>query len=170
MRMTTGLGVLTGLAVAGGPAAATTSINSTFQVQLTIQAQCVINSTATLNFGSLGVLGGSGGSANNDQTTTVAVQCTNSTPYNIGLDAGTTTGGSTGTRLLFNTSTSETVQYKLYQDAGHSTNWGNTIGTDTSSQTGNGASQPYTIYGRIPPQTTPTPGTYSDTVTVTVTY
>lgn len=169
MRMTTGLGVLTGLAFVGGPASATTT-TQTFQVQLTIQAQCVINSTATLNFGSLGVLGGAGGSTNNDQTTTVAVQCTNTTPYDIGLDAGTTTGGTTTTRLLFNSSTSETVQYKLYTDSGHSTNWGNTVSTDTVHATGNGASQSYTIYGRIPPQTTPTPGTYSDTVTVTVTY
>lgn len=170
MRMTTGLGVLTGLAVAGGPAAATTSITQTFQVQLTIQAQCVINSTATLNFGSLGVLGGAGGTANNDQYTTVAVQCTNTTPYNIGLDAGTTTGGTTATRLLLNASTSETVQYKLYTDSGHTTNWGNNVGVDTSGQTGTGASQTFNIYGRIPPQTTPTPGTYADTVTVTVTY
>ena len=169
MRMKTGLGVLTGLAVAGGPAAATTSITQTFQVQMTIQAQCVINSTATLNFGTLGVLGGSGGTANNDQTTTVAVQCTNTTPYNIGLDAGTGSGGTTATRVLTGPSNA-TVNYKLYQDSGHSVNWGNTVGTDTSSQTGNGASQSWTIYGRIPPQTTPAPGAYSDTVTVTVTY
>jgi outer membrane usher protein len=38
------------------------------------------------------------------------------------------------------------------------------------ASTGNGASQPFTVYGRVPPQTTPTPGAYSDTVTVTVTY
>jgi len=169
MRMRTGLGILTALALACGPANATTSITQTFQVQLTLQAQCVINSTATLNFGSLGVLGGAGGTTNNDQTTTVAVQCTNTTAYNIGLDTGTTSGGTTTTRLLVGPA-SATVQYKLYQDAGHSINWGNAIGTDTSSQTGNGASQSYTIYGRIPPQTTPAPGSYSDTVTVTVTY
>ena len=102
MRMTIGLGILTGLAFVGEPASATTT-TQTFQVQLTIQAQCVINSTATLNFGTLGVLGGAGGSTNNDQTTTVAVQCTNTTPYDIGLDAGTTTGGSTTTRLLVGT-------------------------------------------------------------------
>ncbi len=139
MRVTIGLGVLTGLAFVGGPASATTTTQM-FQVQLTIQAECVIRSTATLNFGTLGVLGGAGGSTNNDQTTTVAVQCTNTTPYDIGLDAGTTTGGSTTTRKLFNSSTSETVQYKLYTDSGHTTNWGNTVSTDTVSKTGTGAS------------------------------
>jgi spore coat protein U-like protein len=170
MRMTIGLGVLTGLAFVGGPANATTSINQAFQVQLTIQAECVIRSTATLNFGTLGVLGGAGGIANNDATTTVAVQCTNTTPYDIGLDAGTTASGTTTTRLLVGTNSSATVQYKLYTDPGHATNWGNTVGNDTASKIGNGASQSYTIYGRIPPQTTPAPDTYSDTVTVTVTY
>jgi len=169
MRMKTGLGVLTGLAIAAGPAAATTT-TQTFSVQLQIQAQCVINSTATLNFGSAGVLGGALGTTNTDQTTSVSVQCTNTTPYNVGLDAGTTTGGSTTTRLLLNASTSETIQYKLYTNSGHTTNWGNAVGTDTVSGTGTGSSQSFTIYGRVPPQSTPTPGTYADTVTVTVTY
>jgi spore coat protein U-like protein len=130
----------------------------------------VINSTATLNFGSMGVLGGAAGTTNNDATTSVAVQCTNTTPYDIGLDAGTTTSGTTTTRLMVGGSSAATVAYKLYSDSGHTTNWGNIVGTDTSHQTGNGASQPFTIYGRIPPQTTPAPDSYSDTVTVTVTY
>ena len=168
MRMMTGLGMLAALALVGGPAAATTT-TQTFGVSLTIQAQCVINSTATLNFGTLGVLGGAGGTTNNDQTTTVAVQCTNTTPFDIGLDAGTG-GGTTTVRKLLNSGTSATVNYTLWQNSGHSTNWGNTVSTDTLSDTGNGASKTYTIYGRIPPQTTPAPGAYSDTVTVTVTY
>jgi spore coat protein U-like protein len=169
MRMRTGFGILTGLVVVAGPAAATTT-TQTFSVQLQIQAQCVINSTATLNFGSAGVLGGAGGTTNTDQTTSIGVQCTNTTPYNVGLDAGTTAGGSTATRLLFNATTSETIQYKLYTNSGRTTNWGNAVGTDTVGGTGTGSSQPFTIYGRVPPQSTPTPGNYADTVTVTVTY
>jgi spore coat protein U-like protein len=169
MRKTVPLGVLTGLAVAAGPAAAVTTIHQDFSVTLTIVAECVIRSTATLAFGSLGVLGGPGGTATNDATTTVAVQCTDTTPYDIGLNEGTTSGGTTTTRLLAG-SGSATVQYKLYTDTNHTINWGNTVGSDTSSQIGNGASQSYTIYGRIPAQTTPAPDSYSDTVRVTITY
>jgi spore coat protein U-like protein len=169
MSMRIGLGILTGLVVGAGQAAATTT-TSTFSVQLQITAQCVINSTATLNFGSAGVLGGAAGTTNTDQTTSIGVQCTNTTPYNVGLDAGTTVGGSTTTRLLLNASTSETIQYKLYTNSGHTTNWGNAVGTDTVSGTGTGSTQSFTIYGRVPPQATPTPGAYADTVTVTVTY
>jgi len=48
--------------------------------------------------------------------------------------------------------------------------WGNTIGTNTVASTGTGAAQSFTVYGRIPSQTTPAPATYTDTITVTVTY
>ncbi len=171
MRMKTGIGLLLAGACAAGPALALTA-NSNFAVQLTIHAECVINSTATLNFGSLGVLGGSSGTDNNDQTTTVAVQCTDTTPFNIGLDAGQGTGGTTTTRVLNNQAqgSTATVNYTLWQDTSHSTNWGNTVGTDTQGHTGDGTSHIYTIYGRIPPQMTPAPGTYADTIAVTVTY
>jgi spore coat protein U-like protein len=170
MRMMRGFGVLAGLAGVAGPAVATTTtVTSTFAVNLTIAATCVINSTTALNFGSLGVLGGISGTDPNNGTATVAVQCTDTTPFNIGLDGGTG-GGNTTTRKLLNTGSSATVNYKLYSDSGFSTNWGNAVGTDTVSHTGDGASHTYTVYGQIPAQTTPAPGTYADLVTVTVTY
>jgi spore coat protein U-like protein len=141
--------------------AATTT--TTFQVQITIEAQCIINSASTLDFGTQGVL-----SANVDQTSTLQVQCTDTTPYNIGLDAGTGTGATVATRKM--TNGSATINYTLYSNSGRTTVWGNTISTDTVSATGNGASQSYTIYGRVPAQTTPAANAYTDTVTVTVTY
>jgi spore coat protein U-like protein len=163
MRKNLTLGLAAGLALVGGTAYAATTVTSTFQVQMTIAAQCIINSAATLNFGSQGVL-----SANTDQTSTLSVQCTNSTAYNIGLDAGTGSGASVAVRKM--TSGGNTINYSLYTDAGRSTLWGNTIGTDTVSATGNGSAQSYTVYGRVPSQTTPAPGAYADTITVTVTY
>jgi spore coat protein U-like protein len=48
--------------------------------------------------------------------------------------------------------------------------WGTTINTDAVHAIGNGASQSYTVYGRVPAQTTPAPAAYTDTITVTVTY
>src|SRR5882762_5452945 len=56
---------------------------ATFSVQVTIVATCTINSASALNFGSQGVF-----TANVDQFSTIQVQCTNTTPYTIGLDAG----------------------------------------------------------------------------------
>jgi spore coat protein U-like protein len=139
--------------------AATTT--STFTVQMTVTSSCVINSSSTLSFGSQGVL-----VANVDNTSTIQVQCTNTTPYNIGLDAGT--GATVTTRKM--TNGANTINYSLYSDSGRATVWGNTIGTNTVAATGSGASQSYTVYGRVPPQTTPAAATYTDTITVTVTY
>ena len=150
------------LAVSSDSVLATTT-TTTFQSQIVIQAQCVIVSASTLNFGTQGVL-----SANVDQTSTIQVQCTNTTPYNIGLNAGTGAGATVAVRKM--TSGGATVNYSLYTDAGRSTVWGNTVGTDTVSATGNGAAQSTTVFGRVPVQTTPAAGTYNDTVTVTVTY
>jgi spore coat protein U-like protein len=153
--------VAVGLASTGARAATATS---NFTVQVTITASCTIVSTATLNFGgSVGVL-----TANVDVSTTLQVQCTNTTPYNIGLNAGIGTGATVASRLM--TSGANTITYSLYKDSGHVTVWGNTVGIDTQAATGTGAAQTYTVYGRIPPQTTPAPATYSDTITVTVTY
>src|SRR6478752_1824635 len=113
-------------------------------VQMVITATCTVNSASTLNFGTQGVL-----STNVDQTSTLQVTCTNTTPYNIGLDAGTGSGATVATRKL--TSGGATVNYTL-------------------AGTGNGTGQNYTVYGRIPTQSTPAPGNYADTITVTVTY
>jgi spore coat protein U-like protein len=140
-----------------------TTTTSTFTVQATIISSCTINSASTLNFGSIGVL-----TAAVNQTSTVQVQCTNTTPYNIGLDAGTGTGATVAVRKM--TNGANIVNYSLYSDSGHTVIWGNTVGTNTVAATGNGAAQSYTIYGQVPTQTTPAPATYTDTITVTVTY
>jgi spore coat protein U-like protein len=162
-RVISTLGLAAVFAAVLGSAAFATTTTTTFQVQITIQSSCSILSASTLNFGTQGTL-----AANVDQTSTIQVQCTNSTPYNIGLDQGTATGATVSARKM--TNGAATVSYSLFSDSGRTTNWGNTVGTDTVSATGNGASQSYTVFGRVPAQTTPAPNAYSDTITVTATF
>jgi len=144
----------------GASFASTTTTTFTTQIA---GAACTINSASTLDFGTAGVP-----AANVDQTSTVQVTCTNTTPYNIGLDAGTGTDATVAARKL--TGGGATVTYTLYSDSARTTVWGNTAGADAVAATGNGSAQSYTIYGRMPSQASPAPGTYNDTVTVTVTY
>jgi spore coat protein U domain-containing protein, fimbrial subunit CupE1/2/3/6 len=151
------------LAISANNSAFAATTTSSFTVQMTVTASCTINSASTLNFGSQGVL-----AANVDQTSTIQVQCTNTTPYNIGLNAGVGTGATVALRKL--TNGANTLNYTLYSDSGRTTIWGNTVGTDTVAASGNGAAQSYTVYGRVPPQSTPAPAAYTDTITVTVTY
>jgi spore coat protein U-like protein len=128
----------------------------------TVIKNCTVSAT-TLNFGSSGVI-----SANIDQTSTIQVQCTNTTPYNVGLNAGTAPGATVTTRKM--ASGAKQINYSLFRDVGRTTNWGNTVGTDTAASTGTGATQNFTVFGRVPPQTTPAPGAYSDTIVATVTF
>jgi spore coat protein U-like protein len=123
----------------------------------------VINSTTALDFGPQGVL-----TTNVDMDVPINVQCTTGTPYNIGLDAGIGSGATVAVRKM--TAAGSTVNYTIYTDATHATVWGNTVGTDTVTGLGTGISIAHRIWGRVPAQTTPAPGVYNDTVTVTVTY
>ncbi|PWT89334.1 MAG: spore coat protein U [Proteobacteria bacterium] len=151
------------LALLSGAADAASPATTQFQVTMTIQDQCVINSAPTLDFGTSGVL-----TAAVTQSSTIQIQCTNTTPYTIALDAGTGSGATVGTRKM--TNGSATINYSLYTDSNYNTVWGNTPGTDAVGATGNGANQSYVIYGQVPAQTTPKANAYSDTITITVAY
>jgi spore coat protein U-like protein len=151
-----------GLILGAGAASAATA-TGTFQSRITILAECQVVATNTLDFGTVGQL-----IANVDTDALFSVQCTNNTPYDIGLDAGTTAGGTTATRLM--TDGSATVSYQMFSNAARTINWGNTVGTDTISDIGTGSNKSYTIFGRVPSQVTPAAATYTDTVTVTITY
>ncbi|WP_267919952.1 Csu type fimbrial protein [Pandoraea sputorum] len=139
---------------------------STFTVTLVIQAGCSVTSTP-MNFGTVSNL-----STAQTATTTLSVTCTNTTPYNVGLSAGTTTGSTTSARLLAGgtSGNTATVGFGLYQDSLHTTNWGTAQGTDTVSGTGNGTAQSLTVYGQVPTSAgaIPRPDTYSTTITATV--
>jgi spore coat protein U-like protein len=156
------LGCLGALLTLAPPAPASTTKTTTFQVSLVISNDCEISATA-LSFGTSGVL-----SANINQSTTLSVTCSNTTPYSVGLDAGSVSGSTVATRLLNNGAA--TVQFQLYSDAAHTTIWGNTIGTNTVSGTGTGSAQSLTVYGVVPAQITPAANTYTSTVTASVTF
>ena len=145
------------------PALAATATGS-FAVRITITTECKLVSASDLDFGSHGVI-----DANLDSTSAISVQCTTGTPYNVGIGLGTGSGASLTARLMTGPGAA-TVSYNLYRDVNHTNVWGTTVLTDTVSGTGNGAVQPITVFGRVPPQSTPGAGAYSDTVAVTVTY
>lgn len=150
---------------ASAPALAATT-TTTFGVSATVEAQCTITSAAAMAFGTVGSL-----ASNVDKTSDIVIKCTNTTPFNIGLNAGTATSATVTTRKMTGTGASPaTLSYSLFSDSARTVNWGNTVGTDTKSGTGTGSDATFTVYGRIPIQTAPKPDTYSDTITVTVTY
>jgi spore coat protein U-like protein len=139
----------------------TQTATTTFNITAIVPTTCTVAAN-NLNFGTVGVL-----SANTDATTTLQPKCTSGTPYNVGLDKGLNGSSVTARQMKAGPAL---INYSLFSNSGHTTNWGNTVGTDTVSGTGTGSSQSLTVYGRIPSQTTPSPATYTDTIVVTLTY
>ena len=148
-----------------GSLTASTSTSAT----ATITSNCNI-STSALNFGSTSLLSG-----NVDATGTINVQCNNTLPYSLGLNNGSNASGS---QRRMKQGTTNFVNYDLYTDAGRTSAWTTTTsatsctgGTSTCiTDTGTGVSQPITVYGRVPSQSSALPGSYADTVLVTVTF
>jgi spore coat protein U-like protein len=156
------------LAAAGTASAAIAT--STFTVSANVLKNCLVSS-ANLAFGDYTPNTGA-----KTGSSSITVRCTKTTPYAVSLNAGTTTGGTLGQRLLANGA--NTLEYNLYTTAGLTTIFGDgTGGTATISGTGNGVSAPsaqtVTVHGQLPDSTAnqdATPGSYADTITVTVTY
>jgi Uncharacterized secreted protein len=148
---------------------------TTFNVEATVAPICKV-SAQNLNFGSY-----TPGTSLDGQSE-ISGACTKGTPFTVawspglhagsaGYDnrnmAGTGSGPATSADLL---------HYQLYSTANHNAVLGDgSDGTITLSSVGAGmnAVLSATMYGQIPDSSanlTATPGTYSDTVTVTVSY
>lgn len=103
-----------------------------------------------------------------DQSALVELECTPGTAYQVGLDPGRHAAG--GVRRMRHASGGEHVAYALYRDPARTLPWGATPDVDTVAGTGTGAAQRLTVHGRIPAGQVAPAGSYSDVVTVTVSY
>jgi spore coat protein U-like protein len=150
------------LAIAAAASSArATDVTSSFTVSMQINPICSITSAGDLTFSSTTFL-----DSPETATSTINVKCTNGTPFNIGLSLDV--GETVSARVMNNGS--NTLTYAMYSDSGHNTAWGETAPTDTLNGTGDGSAHNYTVYGNLPAQTPPATGSYTDPVTVTVTY
>mgnify|MGYP004707133799 CR=1 FL=1 len=141
---------------------------SMVQVQLAansvVKNGCTINDVSDLDFGQQSPAVSSSLSATSSSTVTVT--CPVNTAFSVGL--GTGLHNQQSVRYMCNSTDNQCVAYQLYQDAAHSTVWNSTNTESVRSATG--SSQSLTVYGVVPAQIWPTPGDYSDTVTVTLNY
>lgn len=122
-----------------------------------------------INFGSVDPM------SDNLATSTVTLTCDVSGSYNpyvqtIKLSTGS---GSYTTRTLI--SGTNTLEYNIYTDSARSIVWGDgTSSTSTGSVSfgtaGNNQAASATLYGKIPSKPNVVPGTYTDSITATVTY
>ncbi|MBC7610897.1 MAG: spore coat U domain-containing protein [Polaromonas sp.] len=141
-------------------AAMAATTNTTFTVSVAVPATCLISATALSFVAYTGVV--------DVATSSISMTCSNTTNYNVGLNAGLASGATVSTRRMSNGA--NVISYSLYSDPNRTLNWGQTVGTDTITGTGSGTTQVLTVYGRVPAGQFVTPGNYSDTIIATVTY
>ncbi len=156
-----------------GLASAASPNTTAFNVTATVAANCIINSASDLAFGTY-----TPGAGDVPGTSAITVRCTNGTTYGIGLSTGNS--NSTTTRTMTNAaSTSSKVNYDLYTDSGHQTQWlnptnpGAVAGNVGGTGTGMANTFTHTVYGLLKDDATSgaaVPGSYTDRITVTVNY
>ncbi|WP_034160900.1 Csu type fimbrial protein [Sphingomonas sp. ERG5] len=139
----------------------------TLNVTANVVASCSITSTSTLAFGSV-----TQSATNIDNTGSVDLICTNTTPWFLSAAAGTNASGAQN--RMKHATLAQFLNYDIYSDTGRATPFptvAGTLGAGNTGGAGTGTTQTVTVYGRIPAgQTLPSPGSYTDTVTMTVTY
>jgi spore coat protein U-like protein len=134
-------------------------------VSVNVTNACTVGATP-LAFGAPTSIGGT----DIDATSTISLVCTNGATYTVGLDAGTNVNGSQR-RMSNGAATPVYVPYGIFKDAAYTTNWGNTGTAAQSGTAGTSGLVSLTAYGRIPSSAASVAaGTYTDTVTVTVTF
>jgi spore coat protein U-like protein len=135
--------------------------NTTFSVTANVVTNCTV-SASSVAFGTYST-------SQLDGTGSISVTCTNLAPYTVELDAGTGTGATVSHRKMTGPS-SQALSYNLYQDSSRTALWGTQSAQQAVAGTGSGTAQSLTVYGRVAGAQTPGAGSYSDTITVTVTY
>ena len=86
---------------------------TTFAVTATVVSNCFINSASAMAFGDYTPAT----PADVDQTSTILVRCSNTTPYGIGLDAGNATGSTFAARVTEERHRHRsTLDYNLFTD------------------------------------------------------
>ncbi len=142
------------------------SASQNMTVSATVIADCTI-ATAPIAFGSYDPLNSSDTTANGS----VSVTCTNGAPITIELDNGQNSSHAGSQTRAMTDGSSHYLTYDVFQDAGHSTEWGSVAASHAVSTNGTGAADAHSAYGlALHGQTAPPIGVYSDTVLAKVNF
>ena len=132
---------------------------SSLVVQANVNGSCTIsgNGESVMDFGAFDGIA-------TDATATIGFTCTAESDVLLGLDNGG--NQSDGNRFMRNGDLG-LMQYGLFQDSDRLIPWGNDLssGVQVADTTGDEV----TVFGRIPTQNVPAPGSYTDNVLITLT-
>jgi spore coat protein U-like protein len=139
------------------------TVTATMQVRVQVKPFCALDVSQHIDFGNWQDL-----DQPRDQQGAVTVNCDASTKYAVKLGWGGQ-GDVNKTRNMANGN--EKISYNLYSDDKRLQPWGDNATTGfLKDQQGEGKRKVIPIYARVPRQATPSPGTYTDNVVVTLEY
>jgi spore coat protein U-like protein len=115
-----------------------------------------------LNFGTHGSLDSLIHVTSTEGAGTIQVTCVEGLSYSIELDRGLNADGE---QRYMRSAANEKVRYQLFSNPQLTDLW---VPDTPINKVGTGLVQHIPLYGRVPRQTTPSVGAYSDTVSVTV--
>jgi spore coat protein U-like protein len=133
-------------------------------VSLSISNNCAIG-TSTMAFGGYDPIVTNKTTALT-ATGSITITCNQNTVGTVALNNGLYSANASGTTRAMASGTNY-LSYELYTTSARSVVWSS---TNTVSDTGTGSAQTLSVYGTIPAGQNKAIGSYSDTVTVTVTF
>lgn len=144
----------------------------TFQVSAAVAAGCVISGTNTsvfgvLNFGTRSGVETANISASYVQSSTIAIACTPGTALSMSINGGS---NYTTTRNLKLANFSNTLAYRLFTNASYSAASEIPVNQNVALSYSNANSITLPIYGLLQLRGAQRAGTYSDTLTVTLSW
>ncbi|HYG28455.1 MAG TPA: spore coat U domain-containing protein [Caulobacteraceae bacterium] len=150
-----------------GQAAQAETSTANLQVTATMPSGCYIQ-PATIAFGSVDP----DNSSPTDVTGTLDVNCTDGTPWAATANVGEGEGASIFNRSMTRVNGEEQLTYNLYTNAARTDFWSDDpeAGGLVFRGTGTGLVQTVTVYGRVGGNQSSPPGSYSDTIVVTLHY
>lgn len=99
---------------------------------------------------------------------TITVNCATGTTYTVEIDYGMTPQGTI--RTVTGSGVGAAMDYYVYQDAGATVPWGDVANNEEFNSTGTGAADPLTAYFVLDRTSGAAPDTYTDLLTVTLTF
>jgi len=141
------------------------SATANIQATATLNSACVVSAT-NVAFGAITPAA----TGNTTATGTITSTCSKSVPYTLTINAGS---GTIAARTMVGAATGNTdkLAYNLYADAGATLVWGDATGSSVKVMgTGSGTAQTSTVYGSLSNNQYLKPDTYTDNLTVTMTY
>ena len=134
-------------------------------VRIEIVASCYV-SAADLNFGAYV----SNQSNPIQGQTAIQLLCGAGSTAEVSLDEGLRPGSNTSRRRMGQDSGTDRLEYDLFQDAARTIHWGDRSGRDTVEVETTGGPQTLPVYGQVAGGQRVRDGSYSDTITVVVTF